>query len=304
MKPKKLNIHEMWELYLLLKPAIDNEVNFDEEIQKIIVASEAKNLVDDDTNDRRDIFIYDCDTGTTTRVSVQTGGAEVYRGDSHTPSINSAGIVAFASHAYDLAGGSNASREIFVHDLNTVTTTRITKTTFGLDPTDDSFSPSISVDGRYIAFESDAVNLVVNDSNVYRDIFLHDRDFDENGTFDETGVNDTNTTRISVNTSSNDADSNSFTPAISTDGTKVVFASDATDIITGDTNSKRDIFIHDLDTGITIRMSVDRNGSNSDNHSFAPSVNSDGSYVAFESIARDIVSGDTNNYRDIFVNTP
>ncbi|MEN8263827.1 MAG: hypothetical protein ABFR82_10215 [Nitrospirota bacterium] len=277
-------------------PAISSDGRY------VAFASDSVDLIGSDSNGNKDIFVHDRDTDddgifdetgnvSTVRASVKTGGDQVFLGDSDTPSISTDGVVAFASDAFDLVVKiSNTSREIYVHDLSAGETTRISENILNQDSLDDSFAPSISADGRYVTFESDTGNLVADDSQLFRDIFLHDRD---------TGT----TTRVSVDSTGFDADSNSYAPAISSDGRNVVFESDATDIVTGDTNNMRDIFIRDLDTGITTRMSLDLNSSNSDNHSFAPSVSSDGSYVAFESIARDIVSGDNNNYRDIFVNT-
>jgi hypothetical protein len=151
--------------------------------------------------------------------------------------------------------------------------------------------PSISADGRYVAFESDASNLVSGDTNGWTDVFVHDM---------QTG----STTRVSVDSSGeqgNDASSPWSPPSISADGSKVAFFSYASNMVSGDGNYKSDIFVHDMQTGITVRLSLDSIGMAGNGNSYNPSISEDGSYVAFESDAINLVSGDTNDATDIFV---
>ncbi|MCB1440366.1 MAG: PD40 domain-containing protein [Nitratireductor sp.] len=123
-----------------------------------------------------------------------------------------------------------------------------------------TFSPggrSVSADGRYVVYESDASDLVAGDANGRQDIFLYDT------------VNDT-TTLVSKDTSGGGADSNSYAPSLSADGRYVVYRSLATDLVTGDANSKYDIFLYDRVNDTTTLISKDTSGGGADNHSYAP----------------------------------
>ncbi len=264
--------------------------------------SKADNLVAGDILGFDDIFVRDRQTPTTTRVSVDSGGAEG-SGHSYSPSISGDGrYVAFESNANDLvAGDTNPLSDIFVHELPGGPTTLVSVDSFGAqDVPSSSFSPSISADGRYVAFDSDA-DLVAGDTNGKVDIFVHDRDADGNGTYDEPGPVGVSTVRVSVASGGVEVDDPSYSPSISADGRYVAFESISPDLVAGDTNVKVDIFVHDLQTGTTTRVSVDSAGTEGDNESNSPSISADGRYVAFESFATDLVAGDTNGLFDIFV---
>ncbi|MPV87013.1 TolB family protein [Ostreibacterium oceani] len=157
----------------------------------------------------------------------------------------------------------------------------------GIAGNNGSYAPSISADGRYVAFHSGATNLVAGDTNGNLDIFVHDT---------QTGV----TTRVSVDSSGVEGDDYSQIPSISADGRYVAFYSDATNLVTGDTNGAQDIFVHDTQTGVTTRFSVDSNDLESNNGSYNPSISADGRYVAFDSFATNLVADDTNGRRDVF----
>ena len=228
---------------------------------------------------------------TTERVSVATGGVEAIGGTSYNPAISADGrFVAFESIATNLVSGDlNASWDIFVHDRQAGTTERVSVTTGGTEASDGSYLSAISADGRFVAFESDATDLVSGDTNSVRDVFVHDR---------QTGT----TERVSVATGGVEATGgNSTFAAISADGRFVAFDSDATDLVSGDTNGKSDVFVHDLQTGTTERVSVATGGAEATGDSTAPAISADGRFVAFESDANDLVSGDSNGARDIFV---
>ncbi|CAA0111745.1 Uncharacterised protein [Halioglobus japonicus] len=152
----------------------------------------------------------------------------------------------------------------------------------------DSESMSLSGDGRYVAFDSTASNLVPGDTNASVDIFV--RDLLE-------GV----TTRVSLTSAGGQANSHSSNPAISADGRFVAFQSKATNLVANITNNDTDIFVHDRITGTTTRVSVDSAGNEGNSYSFLPSISTNGRYVAFESEASNLVAGDTNNRRDVFV---
>lgn len=227
--------------------------------------------------------------GATSRVSV---GPDSVQGNnrSQEPSISANGrFVAFESDASNLVvGDTNGVTDIFVHDRQTGTTSRVSIKTGGTQGNGNSYAPSISADGRYVAFESDASNLVDNDTNGLSDIFVHDR---------QTGT----TSRVSVGPGGAEADGESALSSISADGLFVVFISDATNLVADDTNDVYDVFVRDLNGGTTGRVSVASNGSEGDAESWAPAISADGRFVAFESAAGNLVNGDTNDAWDIFV---
>ncbi|MCP4681970.1 MAG: hypothetical protein GY864_06540 [Desulfobacterales bacterium] len=249
----------------------------------------ATNLVPGDTNAAWDIFVHDRTTSTTERVSVDSGGTQG-DGPSYYASISSDGrYVAYHSWANNLVPrDNNAAWDVFVRDRTTSMTERISVDNGGAQGDDFSSYPSISSDGRYVAFRSYATNLVPGDTNALGDIFVHDR-----GT--------STTERVSVDNSGAQGDSGSFSPSISADGRHVAFRSHATNLVPGDTNALRDIFVHDRGTSTTERVSVDNNGIQGNRGSSAPSISADGRYVAFSSGATNLVPGDTNWRADIFV---
>ncbi|MEG4625954.1 calcium-binding protein [Microcoleus sp. w1-18aA5] len=257
-----------------------------------------------ETNDSGDIFVRDLLTNTTTRVSVDSAGNQGNK-YSRDPSISANGrFVAFASEATNLVpGDTNNSEDIFVRDLLTNTTTRVsvdsagnqTKRGYNSFEPSGSFEPSLSADGRLVAFYSSAADLVPGDTGNNMDIFVRD-------TLANT------TTRVSVDSAGNQANNYSLSPSISADGRFVAFHSDASNLVPGDTNNRFDIFVRDLLTNTTTRVSVDSAGNQANNSSLSPSISADGRRVAFDSEASNLVPGDTNNTRDVFVsdtaNTP
>ena len=264
--------------------------------------SKADNLVAGDILGFDDIFVRDLQTPTTTRVSVDSGGAEG-SGHSYSPSISGDGrYVAFESNANDLvAGDTNPLSDIFVHELPGGPTTLVSVDSFGVqDVPSSSFSPSISADGRYVAFDSDA-DLAAGDTNGKVDIFVHDRDADGNGTYDEPGPVGVSTVRVSVATGGVEVDDPSYSPSISADGRYVAFESISPDLVIGDNNVSTDIFVHDRQTVTTTRVSVASGGVEGNDNSNAPSISADGSSVTFQSDADNLVVGDTNVKSDIFV---
>jgi hypothetical protein len=166
-----------------------------------------------------------------------------------------------------------------------------------------SGTPSISANGRYVTFTSSATNLVAGDTNGVQDVFVRDRDTDNNGVMDEPGK--TSTERVSVDSSETQADLRSlFRPSISADGRFVAFHSEATNLVPGDTNGFWDVFVRDLKEGTTERVSVDSSGNQGNNHSSNgdfTSISADGRYVAFKSDATNLVPGGSPSGGDIYV---
>jgi Tol biopolymer transport system component len=189
-----------------------------------------------------------------------------------------------------VASDTNDSWDIFLRDRTTGVTTTISSGYDGKQANSQSEYPVISADGRYVAFASDATNIVQGDTNGYRDVFEYDR---------ETGK----TMRASVASDGTQTDNGTqvFALAISSDGKYVAFASLATTLIPEDTNKVWDIFVHDRDKGETTRVSVSSEGLQADAGSYGVSISADGRYVAFGSNATNLVPEDTNNVMDIFV---
>ena len=257
----------------------------------VAFGSFAYNLVSGDTNNAPDIFVHDRQTGKTTRVSVATDGTQANVWGSHAPALNADGrYVAFASSANNLVSGdTNNVADIFVHDRETGTTARVSVASDGPPANAWSEKPVLSGDGRYIAFISDANNLVSGDTNEVPDIFVHDR---------ETGT----TTRVSVAADGTQANRASYYLAIGADGRYIAFSSDADNLVSGDTNEAPDIFIHDRQTGTTTRLSIANDGTEGNDGSGHPTLSGDGRYVAFTSPADNLTEVDPNgSLSDVFV---
>ena len=251
--------------------------------------SAATNLVPGDTNGSFDVFVRDLQTGVTTRVSVDSSGVQG-DGDSMAPAMAAEGrYVAFESTATNLIpGDTNAFSDIFVHDLLTHTTTRVSVTSSGAQAHSLSQACSISSDGRYVAFESYAANLVPGDTNHSIDVFVRD-------------VVAGTTPRASVDSGGAQGDNMSAEAFISANGRVVAFVSFATNLVPNDTNGWGDAFVHDLLTGATTRVSVDSAGAQADSGSVFPTLSADGRFVTFSSPASNLVPGDTNAEFDVFV---
>ncbi len=249
----------------------------------------ATNLVPGDTNGAGDVFVRDRQNGVLERISVDSSGNQA-NGSSDGPSISADGrFVAFESNASSLVpGDTNGAVDVFVRDRQSGTTQRLSVDSSGVQGNAFSGSPSVSADGRYVAFYSDASNLVAGDTNGSSDVFVHDR---QNGA----------TARISVDSLGLQANGHSQYPVISAGGRFVAFWGDASNLVTGDTNSFFDVFVHDRQSGMTERVSVDSVGAQGDQESIWASISTDGRYVAFQSVATNLVSADTNGSSDVFV---
>src|SRR6266446_5338687 len=174
------------------------------------------------------------------------------------------------------------------------TTERVSVASGGTEGNDASLGSALSADGRFVAFDSAATDLVAADTNGVSDVLVHDR---------QTGT----TERVSVASDGTQGNGKSgllsfaFPPALSADGRFVAFVSFATNLVAGDTNGATDVFVHDRQTGITERVSVASDGTQGNNASSYPVLSADGRFVAFDSDATDLVAGDTNGTTDVFV---
>jgi Tol biopolymer transport system component len=251
--------------------------------------SAATNLVAGDTNGVSDIFVHDRKTGETRRVSVSSSGAEA-NGSSLASAISANGrYVAFLSDATNLvAGDTNGVSDIFVRDRSAGTTRRVSVSSAGLEANGASSTPSISADGDHIVFESIATNLVAGDSNGQQDIFVRDR-------------SSRKTRRVSISSAGTQANGFSAEPSISSDGNVVAFYSGASTLVSGDSNGLWDVFIRIRTAGKTRRVSVSSAGAQGNGVSLDPAIAANGRFVAFTSVATNLVGGDSNVSADIFV---
>lgn len=250
--------------------------------------SRASNLVADDTNGRPDVFLRDTGSDTTERVSVGSNGEEVQvEGTQGASPVSSGGrYVAFNTTApLDPADG-NGKLDVYLRDRQGPSTTRVSEAVGGGDAVEGGGDPSMSDDGSVIAFVGCSDDLVNNDSNGTCDVF------------DRVAMGPTQL--LSVNTSGTSGNGLSEQAAVAADGSFVAFASNASDLVVGDTNAQEDVFAQDP-AGVTVLASVSSAGAQGNASSFAPSVSSGGAVVVFGSVASNLVAGDTNGERDVFV---
>jgi len=258
---------------------------------RVAYESLADNLVAGDTNQASDVFFHDRESHLTVRVSVDSAGVEG-NGASGEPSVSDdARFVAFSSAASNLAAGDvNGCRDVFVHDRQTGATVLASVPAAGGFGNGDSFSPSLSADGRHVAFLSAATNLTPGDGNGKVDVFVRD-------------LLSGQTARVSVSSAGAEGDADcAFAPAIRNGGRFVAFTSFATQLVAGDTNGASDVFVHDRATGRTVRASVNSAGAQGNGPSGRrPSLSDRGLVVAFTSSATNLVPADGNGVEDVFV---
>ena len=320
-----------------LGPAVTEFPAISADGRVVAYASAAPDLVTDDSNNVTDVFVSDRARNETIRISrgpngVQANGSSAI--DS-APAVSADGqIVAFSSSAGNLvAGDNNGVGDVFVYDRTKQEIARVSLGAGGAEATGrDSFDPSLSADGRYVAFASDAADLVAGDTNDATDVFVHDRQAKT-------------TTRVSVGPGGGEASGGeSYAPALSADASVVAFISKATNLDPGATDGNDAVFVRDLkadtttrigragppaesapvvalsadgrsvaysdgtgvfvfdrQTGSAERVSVGPGAVPGDRASTAPAISSDGRFVAFASDATNLVPTDTNQRTDIFV---
>jgi Tol biopolymer transport system component len=298
----------------------------------VLFRSDASNLVPGDTNGKMDAFVCDRATGKTRRIppaglgvyagalsangryAVLQADENVYRYDlrrrhlrrltagangwSEEPSISAGGrYVAFTSIASKLVrGDTNKLPDVFVRDVHTGKTTRVSVTSAGRQGVGKKYSngsngPTISSDGRYVAFHSDMTNLVPRDTNGVFDIFVHDRLSGK-------------TQRVSVSSAGVQSNAESGSGAsFSSDDRYVAFSSLATNLVASDRNDITDVFIRDLGKHRTQLVSLGMHGQGDDASwvGLGAAFTRDGRYILFASWAANLVPGDTNGVADVFV---
>lgn len=265
----------------------------------VVFASSASDLVPDDTNGAQcglpgsctDVFVHDRILRRTERVSVSSAEAEANGRSSISGTISGDGrFVAFDSFASNLVPDDrNGEGDAFVRDRLLGTTERVSVTSDGSEGNGLSYRPVLSRDGRFVVFWSYADNLVANDTNDGLDVFVRDR---------ATGT----TERVSVSSTGEQTGEGreSYLGDISADGRFVAFASNATNLVPGDTNEgsegypDTDVFVRDRVAGTTERINVSTSGAQADGYSHFPSISADGRFVAFTSTAGNLVPGGPN----------
>jgi Tol biopolymer transport system component len=259
----------------------------------VVFASDATNLVAGDTNKAGDIFLHDMQTGVTKRITVNLFGEQA-DSDSFHPVISADGQhVAYDSYASNLAWqDTNGVHDVFEYDVADGGTSRVSVDSNGQQGNGISQLPSISADGRYVAFSSSASNIALfADTNHADDVFVHDR---------LSGRTD----RISTDVNGEQGNNDSRYGAISADGRFVVFNSYASNLVAGDTNNRSDMFVWDRFRFTMTRIDVDPDGRQLDTGTSSdvwPSISADGRYIAYESGADGLVPGDVNHVWDVFV---
>ena len=246
-----------------------------------------------DTNNEMDIYVHDREGNSTTWVSVYTGpGSTANTGGSETPSISAdGGYVAFATPMSFDPNDTNNEMDIYVHDREGNSTTWVSVYTGGgsIANTGGSVAPSISMDGRHVAFAT-PMSFDLNDTNNEMDIYVHDRESNS-------------TTWVSVYTGpgSTANTGGSVTPSISADGNYVAFATPMS-FDPNDTNNGMDIYVHDRQANSTSWVSIYTGPGNMANSggSLTPSISMNGRDVAFATPMNFDLS-DTNNEMDIYV---
>jgi Tol biopolymer transport system component len=246
--------------------------------------SAASNLVPDDTNNKQDIFVFDRETKKMQRISISSSGEQA---DDYSlrPSISGDGrFVAFMSYAKNLVDHDhNHQLDVYIHDRQKNTTELVSVSTEGKAGNTKSMNPTISSDGRFVAFESFSNNLIVEDINENPDIFVRN-------------IPESKTEVISLSSRGQQANHGSSNPSISADGRYVLFQSPARNLVPIDNKRSdenewnfSDVFLRDRELGKTELISVNQEGKPGNHPSGSPSVSQDGQFVAFTSMATDLV---------------
>ncbi|MGQ0624764.1 MAG: TolB family protein [Sporichthyaceae bacterium] len=260
-------------------------------------------------------------------------------GGSYAPTVSTDGrYIAFDSSSSSLVpGDDNSANDVFVRDRRTGRTSRVSVSSRGREGAKGSFTPAISGDGRWVAFTSDADNLVPRDTNGDPDVFLHDRraartirlsvaldgrqtgggsspSISRNGRFVVYNV------AAPLRSIGTDEDLSGMfiydtrtqrrarlpraagiDPSISGNGRFVAFSSQVRDLVPGDTNRVFDAFVLDRRTAAITRVSVGPKGRQGNDESLGAVISANGRFVAFSSTARNLVARDTNDVDDVFV---
>lgn len=265
----------------------------------VAFSSNATNLAPNDANGRLDVYVRDRQLGTTVLISATAAGFAGNDRSELTDLSEDGRFVVFLSWASDLVpGDSNGFRDVYVRDRDpdgnglfdeaNATTIRATLGAGGVQPNEQCTGGSISADGRFIAFDSDASNLVAGDVEGRTDVFVRDL---------STGAIE----RVSVAAGGAGGNGYSVRAAISRDGGKVAFASAASNLVAGDLNGALDLFLRDLGSDVTTRVSLRDDGGEIAGDSDDYEMSGDANRFVWWSGLDGIVADDTNGRADVFL---
>jgi Tol biopolymer transport system component len=271
-------------------PSTDSGISKDG--RYVVYESKANNLVNGDTNNRKDIFLYDRATEKTKRVSVRSNGVQA-NGGSEDAAISADGkFVVFTSYARNLVSGdTNRKRDVFVHKHTTGKTQRASLRAGGRQANGESWNGTISGNGRFVAFESNATNLVRADRSRDRDVFRYDRWKKR-------------ISQASRTSKEKQARGQSGDPTISNNGRWIAFESTAGNLAKGDTNRRYDSFVRDFRKGTTRMLTKRSDGKIAWGDQDDPFISGDGKYVVFESTAKKMVPADKDKIEDVYRRGP
>lgn len=272
--------------------ATSTRASISEDGRYVVFESVSTNLVAGDTNGKTDVFLKDLQTGETTRVSIDKNGAEGDE-DSDKAKISANGrYVVFNSRATTLlAADGDTQSDIYLKDLRTGRLSLISTAANGVKANGASYDPSISADGRYIAFDSFGDNLGPVDGNGDVDVYVKDR---------RTGA-------VMLASSDDEgiaSDTYAESSMISANGRYVVFGSDASNLVDLPDNGEFDLYVKDLRTGGIVRANLDHNGGEAaGGFGFGrPSISADGRFVVFSSDSTELQnSSDPHGLYDVFL---
>ncbi|NOQ64221.1 MAG: DUF4214 domain-containing protein [Methyloprofundus sp.] len=255
--------------------------------QYITFATAASDMDDQDTlNKLKDVFVYDRVTEQVSRVS---SASEL--GLSEFPVISANGrFISYQSTIDDIvANDNNGTSDVFVYDRLQNISTRISLSFTGKEGRNESTRPSISADGRYITYQSDASNLVAGDNNRSSDVFVYDRNTEE-------------VALVSRSTAGAWGSDDSVKPVISADGRFISYTSESDNLSSGARlNKNPKIFVYDRENGVTSLATINSLGELSNGRSFRSAISSNGRFVSYNSDATNLVAGNIINVSNIFV---
>lgn len=254
----------------------------------VAFVSNASNLHPDDTADD-DVYVRDVQTGTTELVSRNTAGTKS-NGHSFAPGLSADGrYVAFTSVATNLhADDTDTVADVYVRDRVTGDTSLISRSSTGAKGNGSSNSPSLTADGRYVAFASIATNLHPDDSDLGSDVYLHDR---VGGT----------TSLISLSNTGANSNGDAVAPEISSDGSAVAFVSRATNLHPDDPDTALDVYVHRMLSQTTALVSRNNGGAKGNADSYGPAMSADGTLIAFPSSSTNLDPADGDDLTDIYL---
>jgi len=189
-----------------------------------------------------------------------------------------------------VAGDGNLHTDVFLADMKSGDLVRVSEAAGGGDPNDSSslFGSAISKNGRYVVYYSYATNIVAGDGNEASDVFLYD------------AVQGT-TTLVSRNAAGTPSNGDSIYPSISANGRFVAYSSTASDLVAGGIGGNYDVYVYDTRTGTTSKASPGIDSAKAGGGCFRAAVSNSGRWVAFDSLAANLVPGDTNGAVDVFL---